>query len=83
MTIGKLQILLLKIKSTVSLLFSAHEVLSSVSYKVNLLAGIFSDNLDNGVISAPTFCPRSKLKLHNIPVTSKMCKVITALDSFN
>ena len=44
---------------------------------------IFSkiSNLDDSVISLSSFCSRTKLKLHNIPLTLKLDKkVITNLD---
>ena len=66
------------------LLFNDPEVLPFTSDKAKLFAENFSKKfyLSNSDISLPVFASRTKLKLHNIPVTPKLVrKVVTNLDS--
>ena len=73
-----------KSKSAIPPLFNRPEVLSSASDKAKLFAKNFSknSNLDDSGISLPVFPSRTNLKLHNIPITPKIVKmVITNLDS--
>ena len=71
-------------KSAIPPLFNDQEVLSSASDKAKLFAKNFSENsnIDDSGISLPIFCSITNLTLHNISVTSKMAKKVTAnLDS--
>ena len=60
------------------LLISRPEVFFSASDKAKLFPENFSknSNLVDSAISVPVFPSRTKLKLHNIPVTPKMFKKI-------
>ena len=67
-------------KSAIPPLFNRLEVLSSASDKAKLFAKIFSENsnLDDSSISLPAFPCRTNLKLHNISITLKIVKEVTA-----
>ena len=67
-------------KSVIPPLFNGPEVLSSASDKAKLFAKNFSKNynLDDSGISLPAFPCRTNLKLHNISITLKMVKEVTA-----
>ena len=53
-------------------------MLSSAYDKAKLFSENFSENYDLGDsgISSPVFCPKTNLKLHNIPLTPKMVKKV-------
>ena len=71
-------------QSAIPPLFNGPVMLSSASDKAKLFAKNVSknSNLDDSYISLPVYSSRTNLKLHNIPVTFKMVKmVITNLDS--
>ena len=70
-------------KSSVLPLFNGPEVFFSASDKAKLFAKNFSrnSNRDGSGISLPVFSTRTKLNLHNIPITPKLVrKVINNLD---
>ena len=69
-------------KFAINPLFNGLEVLPSASNKAKLFAENFSNNsyLDDSGISLFALLPKTNQKLHNIPVISKLAKVITNLD---
>ena len=73
----------IKDESAIPLLFNGLELWSSASDTAKLFAKNFSgnSNLEDSGMSLPAFSSRTKLKLHNISVISKLDKkVITNLD---